>query len=257
LNLADLIEFIPIEIKAGARWSVVGPEAIALQAKIKAQGVEWLNFGEEIVPSLDGLLLAGALSERAEAQTWLEGLIGLMGERALLLVVEWQDDGLLTYGPDLSLRFKKGRLRRFLREHGFGRVETIEQQSLHYVVSAVKGPAPAEPEGWVEVASLEELPKNGMKLVEVFGRKVVVANTGKEIVAFTSTCPHSGGLLHEGRLRGRNIVCPLHAYIWNVCTGEPVEPAQEDTLRRYPVRVDPARGQVWVALAEPSDESGV
>jgi nitrite reductase/ring-hydroxylating ferredoxin subunit len=180
-------------------------------------------------------------------------LIELMSEGATLLVVEWQDDGLLTYGPDLSLRFKKGRLRRFLREHGFGRVETIEQQPLHYVVSAVKGPALAEPEGWVEVASLEELPKNGMKLVELFGQKVVVANTGKEVVAFASACPHSGGLLHEGRLRGRNILCPLHAYIWNVCTGEPVEPAQEDILRRYSVRVDPACGQVWVALAEPSD----
>jgi nitrite reductase/ring-hydroxylating ferredoxin subunit len=253
LNLADLVEFIPIEIKAGSRWSAVGPEAVALQAKMEPEGVDWLNFGEELVPSLDGLLLAGALSERAEAQTWLEGLIGLMGEGAMLLVVEWQDDGLLTYGPDLSLRFKKGRLRRFLREHGFGRVETIEQQPLHYLVSAVKGPAPAEPGGWVEVASLDELPKNGMKLVELFGQKVVVANTGKEIVAFDPICPHAGGLLPAGRLRGRNILCPLHAYIWNVYTGEPVEPAQEDTLRRYPVRVDPGRGRVWVALVEPSE----
>jgi nitrite reductase/ring-hydroxylating ferredoxin subunit len=92
-----------------------------------------------------------------------------------------------------------------------------------------------------------------MKLVEVLGQKVVVANTGKEIVAFAAACPHAEGPLHEGRLRGRNIVCPLHAYIWNVRTGEPVEPAQEDTLRRYTVRVDPERGQVWVALVEPSD----
>jgi nitrite reductase/ring-hydroxylating ferredoxin subunit len=253
LNLADLVETIPIEIKAGARWVAIGPEAVALQAKMKAQGVNWLSFGEEIVPSLDGLLLAGALSEQAEAQTWLEGLIGLMREGATLLVVEWQDDGLLTYGPDLSLRFKKGRLRRFLREHGFGQVETVEHQPLHYAVSAVKGPAPAEPGGWVEVASLDELPKNGMKLVELFGQKVVVANTGKEIVAFAPACPHADGPLHEGRLRGRNIVCPLHAYIWNVRTGEPVEPAQEDTLQRYTVRVDPECGQVWVSLAEPPD----
>jgi nitrite reductase/ring-hydroxylating ferredoxin subunit len=92
-----------------------------------------------------------------------------------------------------------------------------------------------------------------MKLVELFGQKVVVANTGKEIVAFGAACPHADGPLHEGRLRGRNIVCPLHAYIWNVYTGEPVEPAQEDILQRYPVRVDPVRGQVWVALAEPPD----
>lgn len=253
MNLADLVEFIPIKIKAGARWAAAGPEAAALQAKIKAQGVEWLDFKEELVPGLDGLLLAGALSARAEAQSWLETWIGSMGEGATLLVVEWQDDGLLTYGPDLSLRFKKGRLRRFLREHGFGRVETVEHQSLHYVLSAVKEPAPAQPGEFVEVASLDELPKNGMKLVELFGQRVVVANTGKEIVAFAAACPHADGPLHEGRLRGRNLVCPVHAYIWNVQTGEPVEPAQEDILPRYTVRVDPDRRQVWVALVEPPE----
>jgi nitrite reductase/ring-hydroxylating ferredoxin subunit len=253
LNLADLVEFIPVKIEAGTRWAAVGPEAAALRAKTKSPGVDWLNFKEEIVPGLDGLLLAGALSERAEAQSWLEGLIGLIGEGAALLVVEWQDDGLLTYGPDLSLRFKKGRLRRFLREHGFGRLETLKHHDLYYVLYAVKGPAPAQPGTFVEVGTLDELPKNGMKLVEVFGQEVVVANTGKEIVAFAAACPHADTPLYEGRLRGRNIVCPLHAYIWNVYTGEPVEPAQEDTLRRYTVRVEPDRGQVWVGLVEPSD----
>jgi nitrite reductase/ring-hydroxylating ferredoxin subunit len=167
--------------------------------------------------------------------------------------VDWQDDGPLTYGPDLSLRFKKGQLRRFLRENDFGCVETIDNQALYYLVKGVKGAAPAIPgeTEWVEVASLAELPRNSMKLVKLFDHKIVVANTGKEIVAFAPVCPHAGGLLHEGRLRGRNIVCPLHAYIWNVRTGEPVEPANEDTLRRYTVRVDPDHGRVMVSLAEP------
>jgi nitrite reductase/ring-hydroxylating ferredoxin subunit len=235
------------------RWSAVGPEALALQALLRSPEITWLNFSEEIIPTLDGLLLAGALSAVAEAQTWLWQLIHLLREGAVLLVIDWQDDGLLTYGPDLSTRFKKGRLCRFLRENSFGLVETVEHQPLYYVVNAIKGPAPAVPHATelVEVASLAELPKNGMKLVKLFDHKIVVANTGKEIVAFAATCPHAGGLLSEGRLRGRNVVCPLHAYIWNVRTGEPVEPVQEDTLRRYTVQVD--RGRVLVALAEPSD----
>jgi nitrite reductase/ring-hydroxylating ferredoxin subunit len=32
-----------------------------------------------------------------------------------------------------------------------------------------------------------------------------------------------------------------------VCTGEPIEPADEDILPRYPVKVE--HGHIWVALA--------
>jgi nitrite reductase/ring-hydroxylating ferredoxin subunit len=103
----------------------------------------------------------------------------------------------------------------------------------------------------VTVASLAELPKNAMKVVDVFGQTIIVANTGREIVAIARACPHENSPLDKGLLRGRNIVCPLHAYIWNVHTGEPVEPADEDTLRRYPVKIDQDEGQIFVAVAAP------
>lgn len=255
MHLADIVETISIKIPAGERWAAVGSEADTLQARLKAPEGAWLNFSEEIIPTLDGLFLAGALSTVAEAQSWLQQLIHLLREGAALLVIDWQDDGPLTYGPDLSNRFKKGRLCRFLRENGFGRVETVDHQPVYYVVKAVKGPAPAVPHAteWVEVASLAELPRNGMKLVKLFDHKIVVANTGKEIVAFAAICPHAGGVLSKGLLRGRNLACPLHGYIWNVCTGEPVEPVQEDTLRRYTVQVDPEQDRVFVALTAPPD----
>jgi nitrite reductase/ring-hydroxylating ferredoxin subunit len=37
--------------------------------------------------------------------------------------------------------------------------------------------------------------------------------------------------------------------MWDVCTGEPIEPADEDTLPLYPVKVDLETGVVQVALA--------
>ena len=87
-----------------------------------------------------------------------------------------------------------------------------------------------------------------MKLVEVFGNRLVIANTGQEIVAFAQKCPHGNGPFDKGILRGRNVVCPLHGYIWNVCSGKPVMPEDEDTLPRYVTRLDRESGQVLVAL---------
>src|ERR1051325_10991206 len=98
MNLADIVEPIPLKVRAGERWAGVGPEANALQLKINAPDIHWLEFSPEIVADLDGLLLAGALSSMAEAQTWLHQLILQMNEAATLFVIDWQDDGPLTYG---------------------------------------------------------------------------------------------------------------------------------------------------------------
>jgi len=121
-------------------------------------------------------------------------------------------------------------------------------------VRAIKAPAQASPHAgeFIEVAHLDDLPRNEMKLVELFGQRLIIANTGRGIAAFAQACPHAeGGDLFRGRLRGRNILCPVHFYIWNVSTGEPIEPADEDILPRYPVKVDEA-GRIFVALAPAS-----
>jgi nitrite reductase/ring-hydroxylating ferredoxin subunit len=122
---------------------------------------------------------------------------------------------------------------------------------VYYILQAVKeAPAPpSHPGEFVTVATLAELPKNSMKPVELFGHLIIVANTGREIVAFAQTCPHAGTSLGRGKLRGQTIICPLHYYMWNVCTGEPIEPADEDMLPLYPVRVDAHNGTIQVALS--------
>ena len=168
-----------------------------------------------------------------------------------MIVIDWQADGPLDYGPDLNQRFKRGKLSRVLREAGFGVVETLKSHPAYYIVRAVKGPPPAVPHAgeFVPVATLDELPKNAMKAVELFGREVIVANTGKEIIALDRACPHAGSPLDKGLLRGRHIVCRLHAYMWNIKTGEPVQPDDEDTLHLYPVKIDKEQAQILVALA--------
>jgi nitrite reductase/ring-hydroxylating ferredoxin subunit len=248
MSLSQLVTNLNFDIKSQERWAILGPEADAFRAKLPA-----VRLLTDLEPDLDGLLLAGVLSAEAETQPWLEQMSDTLGPGATLVVVDWQWDGPLDTGPDLERRFKRGRLCRLLRESGFGVVETLESQAMHYIIRAVKGPARPEPHAgtFVTVASLAELPKNAMKVVDVFGQTIIVANTGREIVAIARACPHENSPLDKGLLRGRNIVCPLHAYIWNVHTGEPVEPADEDTLRRYPVKIDQDEGQIFVAVAAP------
>jgi nitrite reductase/ring-hydroxylating ferredoxin subunit len=252
LTLAKFVTPLRLQTHSHQRWAVLGPEAEAFKAnlypaKIEHDSMEQLTVG---LPELDGLLLAGALSTVGAAPAWLQQLAKPLKVGATLVVLDWQADGPLDVGPELDRRFKRGRLYRLLREAGFGFIETLESQPVYYLVRAVKRPPDPLPHAgeFVVVADLAELPKNGMKRVELFGHKIIVANTGKEIVAFAQTCPHAGSPLDKGKLRGRNIICPLHFYIWDVCTGEPVEPEGEDTLPRYPVRVDPERGQVLIAL---------
>lgn len=248
MSLIEFIKPFPNPINPDETWSAVGPEAETFWSKFVPNG-QLQPFSQDNLSHLNGLLMIGALSTTPEPESRLARIVNLMPENSTLLVIDWQDDGPLNYGPDLDDRFKKGYLRRLLRESGFGVVETIVHHPLYYIVKAIKGPPPPIPHAgeFVDVAGLDELPKNAMKPVEIFGHRIIVANTGKEIVAFAQICPHANGDFHQGLLRGRNVVCPIHAYIWNVRTGEPVEPANEDILRRYPVRVE--SGRVFVAPA--------
>lgn len=249
MNLADLVTTIPLE--PNLRWVVLGSEAEAFAAKLALGPEEILPDADFISPKLQGLLLAGALSAEVEATTWLDQLLAALPEQARLLVIEWQGDGPLDVGPDLKRRFKRGKLCRHLRQAGFSQIEVLVNHPLYYIAQAVnQAPAPLPHRGeFVPVATLAELPESGMKQVEVFGQSIIVANTGREIVAFAQACPHAGTSLLRGKLKGRVIICPLHYYIWHVNTGEPIEPADEDILPLYPVRVDSASGIIQVALS--------
>jgi len=250
MDLTPLVARFDLPIRPGEHWAAAGPVWEAGLARFPAAA--WQPFQPEIGPQLDGLLLVEALSGGSPAQTeaWLRQMAALLKESARLIVIDWQADGPLEVGPELEHRFKKGRLCRLLRQLGFGRLETLAHQPHYYILQAIKAAlrVPAQAGRFIDVAGLDELPKNGMKPVELFGCQLVIANTGKEIVAFARACPHADSPLDRGVLRRRNLACPQHGYIWDVCSGEPVEPADEDILTRYPVRIDAERRRVLVAL---------
>jgi nitrite reductase (NADH) small subunit len=81
-----------------------------------------------------------------------------------------------------------------------------------------------------------ELEEGTGRVVEVGGVEVAVFLVGGAVYALENACPHRGGPLAFGDLRGRTVHCPLHAWPFDLRTGHcrefPDQPA-----RAYRVRV--------------------
>jgi 3-phenylpropionate/trans-cinnamate dioxygenase ferredoxin component len=74
----------------------------------------------------------------------------------------------------------------------------------------------------VKVATLDELPSGGKKLVEIDGHAIAVFNVDGKYYAIDDVCTHDGGPLAEGELIGSEIECPRHGARFDVRTGRPL-----------------------------------
>ena len=88
------------------------------------------------------------------------------------------------------------------------------------------------------VASASEIPPGTMKLVDLDGDDVVVANVEGTFVAFQNECTHAGGPLSEGELTGSVVKCPWHATVFDVTTGKPQGGPGREPIKTYVVHVE-------------------
>jgi nitrite reductase/ring-hydroxylating ferredoxin subunit len=104
------------------------------------------------------------------------------------------------------------------------------------------------------VASVDEIPPGGRKLVDADGRAIVVFNLGGEFFALSNRCPHRGGSLCQGILTGlvlsddpgvynyvrlgEIIRCPWHAWEFDIRTGKSWCDPQRIRARKYAVSVE-------------------
>lgn len=87
-------------------------------------------------------------------------------------------------------------------------------------------------------AALGDVPSGQPMLVEVAGTPVVLARVGDAVYACGDVCSHRGGALHEGRLSGARLACPLHGWLYDVRTGQCLFPSRGAAVPSYRVRVD-------------------
>ena len=71
----------------------------------------------------------------------------------------------------------------------------------------------------VKVAQLSQLPANSVTEVNEGDAIYAICNVAGRVTALSGTCPHRGGPLGQGAIRGNSVVCPWHAWQWDCVTG--------------------------------------
>ena len=98
---------------------------------------------------------------------------------------------------------------------------------------------------FVPVADVDEVPSDQGLTVAVGQREIGIFKIDGRIWAIDNVCPHAGGPLAEGQLKGSVIQCPWHAWTFEVTTG--VCTFHGD-LKADCFEVRLQEGQVWIRL---------
>ena len=91
---------------------------------------------------------------------------------------------------------------------------------------------------FLAVAKVSEISRGKMKLVDLGGEQVVVANIDSTFYAFGNLCPHFNGPLDRGKLRGFKVTCPWHGSVFDVKSGLPLEGPATSPVPTYQVRIE-------------------
>jgi NAD(P)H-dependent nitrite reductase small subunit len=97
----------------------------------------------------------------------------------------------------------------------------------------------------IKVAMLKEVPRNYGKVVQADGRLIALFKVQDTIYAIDNECPHRGGPLGEGSVRGKIVSCPWHLWLYDLTSGKCLSNPYGH-VRSYPVSVD--GDEVWVTI---------
>lgn len=88
---------------------------------------------------------------------------------------------------------------------------------------------------WVRLCARDEAPAAGeAKEVDVQGVAVCLANVDGALAAVDNVCPHRAGPLAEGWIEDGKIVCPWHAWGFDLKTGVCKE--ERSQVKVYPLQ---------------------
>jgi nitrite reductase (NADH) small subunit len=107
-------------------------------------------------------------------------------------------------------------------------------------------------ERWVELVKAGELPPGQGRTCSAGALRIALFNDGGEYFALDDACPHQGGSLGQGAYHEGRVICPLHAWIFELRTGQ-CPRATHEGVRTYPTRC--VGGAVEVHLPEPPNDT--
>jgi 3-phenylpropionate/trans-cinnamate dioxygenase ferredoxin component len=89
----------------------------------------------------------------------------------------------------------------------------------------------------VRVGDAKTIGGGRIRVFEVSGSKVAVANTGDHLYAFDETCTHEGCSLSTGKLEGTTVTCPCHGSRFDVASGAVVRGPATEPVRTHRAEV--------------------
>ena len=91
---------------------------------------------------------------------------------------------------------------------------------------------------WVRLCGVSEAPAEGQVMeAEAQGTSLCLARVNGELAALDNWCPHRQGPISQGWIEGNTVVCPWHAWSFDVRSGQSVFPGNE-RLTVFPVKVE-------------------
>jgi len=99
---------------------------------------------------------------------------------------------------------------------------------------------------WKKIAPLEDIPRQGSRVVEVEDGSIAVFRTNDDqVFAVRDACPHQQGPLSQGIVAGHTVTCPLHNWKINLESGEALAP-DDGCTNTYAAKVED--GMVYIQL---------
>ena len=74
-------------------------------------------------------------------------------------------------------------------------------------------------EGYIFVANIHDIPQGKGRVFKFEGRSVAVFRVDDRCFAINNICPHQGGSLGKGKLKGFVVSCPWHHQQFDIRTG--------------------------------------
>jgi 3-phenylpropionate/trans-cinnamate dioxygenase ferredoxin component len=92
---------------------------------------------------------------------------------------------------------------------------------------------------WVTVARTQDVPEGELAAATLDGEQIALAKVGDEYLAIADECTHAGcSLAYEGELEDDRVTCQCHMSVFDLSTGEAIEPPATEALAVYRVRVE-------------------
>ncbi|MDH5369590.1 MAG: nitrite reductase small subunit NirD [Gammaproteobacteria bacterium] len=103
---------------------------------------------------------------------------------------------------------------------------------------------------WIEVGTLNEIPKLGARVVQREEGDIAVFRTADDnVFALRDKCPHKGGQLSQGIVLGDRVACPLHDWKIGLDNGMAIAP-DDGCAASFPIKMD---GEKIMLSLIPSD----